>query len=106
MSRKSLEKQASTGNVFADLGLPDADEHIIKAGLVVKIDGIIRQRALTQTAAAQAMGIDQPKVSAMLAGQFRGYSVERLMRFLVALGQDVEIVVTPNKRGAAELRVA
>jgi len=106
MSRKSLEKQASTGNVFADLGLPDADEHIIKAGLVVKIDGIIRQRALTQTAAAQAMGIDQPKVSAMLAGQFRGYSVERLMRFLVALGQDVEIVVTPNKRGEAELRVA
>ncbi len=106
MSRKSLEKQASTGNVFADLGLPDADEHIIKAGLVVKIDGIIRQRALTQTAAAQAMGIDQPKVSAMLAGQFRGYSVERLMRFLVALGQDVEIVVTPSKRGAAELRVA
>jgi len=88
------------------LGLPDADEHIIKAGLVVKIDGIIRQRALTQTAAAQAMGIDQPKVSAMLAGQFRGYSVERLMRFLVALGQDVEIVVTPNKRGEAELRVA
>jgi len=88
------------------LGLPDADEHIIKAGLVVKIDGIIRQRALTQTAAAQAMGIDQPKVSAMLAGQFRGYSVERLMRFLVALGQDVEIVVTPSKRGAAELRVA
>ncbi len=106
MSRKSLEKQASTGNVFADLGLPDADEHIIKAGLVVKIDGIIRQRALTQTAAAQAMGIDQPKVSAMLAGQFRGYSVERLMRFLVALGQDVEIVVTPSKRGEAELRVA
>ena len=52
------------------------------------------------------MGIDQPKVSAMLRGQFRGYSVERLMRFLVALGQDVEIVVKARKRGAAELRVA
>ncbi|MFN0106413.1 MAG: helix-turn-helix domain-containing protein [Bryobacteraceae bacterium] len=104
--RKSLEQETSTGNVFADLGLADASEHLIKAGLVVRIDRIIRQQALTQAAAAQLMGIDQPKVSAMLAGQFRGYSVERLMRFLVALGQDVEIVVKPRKRGAAELRVA
>ena len=67
---------------------------------------VVRQRHLTQAAAAQLMGIDQPKVSAMLAGQFRGYSVSRLMRFLVALGHDVEIVVKPRKRGAAELRVA
>ena len=106
LKRKSLDKQPSTGNVFADLGLADAEEHLIKAGLVVKIDRIVRQRGLTQAVAAQAMGIDQPKVSAMLAGQFRGYSVERLMRFLVALGQDVEIVVKPRKRGVAELRVA
>ena len=104
--RKTLEQELSSGNVFADLGMADADEHLIKAGLVVKIDRIIRQRGLTQSAAAQLMGIDQPKVSAMLAGQFRGYSVERLMRFLVALGHDVEIVVKPGKRGAAELRVA
>ena len=73
---------------------------------MVKIHRTIQQRHLTQAAAAQPMGIDQPKVSAMLAGQFRGYSVERLMRFLVALGHDVEIVVKPRKRGAAELRVA
>ena len=104
--RKALELEASSGNVFADLGLADADEHLIKAGLVVKIDRTIRQRHLTQAAAAQLIGIDQPKVSAMLAGQFRGYSVERLMRFLVALGHDVEIVVKPRKRGLAELRVA
>ena len=103
---KVLEREVSTGNVFADLGLPDAGEHLIKAGLVVRIDQIIRDRKLTQTAAGELMGIDQPKVSAMLTGQFRGYSVERLMRFLVALGQDVEIVVKPAKRGAAELRVA
>lgn len=101
-----LKTQPSTGNVFADLGLADAEEHLIKAGLVLKLDRIIRERGLTQSAAAQAMGIDQPKVSAMLAGQFRGYSVERLMRFLVALGQDVEIVVKPRKRGPARLRVA
>ena len=104
--RKTLEMEPGSGNVFADLGLPDAGEHLIKAGLVVKIERTIRQRHLTQAAAAQLMGIDQPKVSAMLAGQFRGYSLERLMRFLVALGHDVEIVVKPLKRGSAELRVA
>src|ERR1035438_1821613 len=97
--RKALESEPSSGNVFADLGLPDAGEHMIKAGLVLKIDRTIRQRRLTQAAAAQFMGIDQPKVSAMLAGRFRGYSVERLMRFLVALGHDVEIVVKPLKGG-------
>ena len=92
--------------MFADLGLPDADEHLVKAGLVVRIGRIIRERGLTQSAAAKLLTIDQPKVSAMLAGQFRGYSVERLMRFLVALGQDVEIVVKPVQRGVARLRVA
>ncbi len=106
LKTKSLEMEPSSGNVFADLGLADSGEHLIKAGLVVKIDRTIRQRRLTQTAAAVLMGIDQPKVSAMLAGQFRGYSVERLMRFLVTLGHDVEIVVKPRKRGPAELRVA
>lgn len=103
---KPLNRQLSSGNVFADLGLADAEEHLVKANLVLKIGRIVEERSLTQTAAARAMGIDQPKVSAMLAGQFRGYSVERLMRFLVALGQDVEIVVKPSKRGTAELRVA
>jgi predicted XRE-type DNA-binding protein len=104
--REALKREHSTGNVFADLGWADAGEHLIKAGLVVRIDRTIRQRKLTQDAAAQLMGIDQPKVSAMLAGHFRGYSVERLMRFLVALGHDVEIVVKSRKRGTAELRVA
>lgn len=104
--KEILKQELSSGNVFADLGLPDAGEHLIKAGLVVRIHRIIRQRRLTQAAAAGLMGVDQPKVSAMLAGQFRGYSVERLMRFLVALGHDVEIVVKPRKRGTAELRVA
>jgi predicted XRE-type DNA-binding protein len=104
--REALKQELSTGNVFADLGLADAGEHLIKAGLVVRIDRTIRQRRLTQVAAAQLMGIDQPKISAMLAGRFRGYSIERLMRFLVALGHDVEIVVKPRRHGTAELRVA
>ena len=104
--RETLEREPSTGNVFADLGLADAGEHLIKAGLVARIDRTIGQRKLTQAAAAQIMVIDQPKISAMLAGRFRGYSVERLVRFLVALGHDVEIVVRPRKRGTADLRVA
>lgn len=105
-NKRVLEQEASSGNVFADIGLANAGEHLIKAGLVVRIDRVIRRRKLTQAAAAQLLGVDQPKVSAMLAGRFRGYSVERLMKFLVALGHDVEIVVKPRKRGRAELRVA
>lgn len=105
-AKNVLERESSTGNVFADLGLSNASEHLVKAGLVVRIGRVIKQRKLTQAAAAEIMGIDQPKVSAMLSGRFRGYSVERLMRFLVALGHDVEIVVKPRKRSTAELRVA
>lgn len=73
LKRKILKQEPSSGNVFADLGFADAEEHLIKAGLVLKIDQIIRQRELTQAATGEIMGIDQPKVSAMLAGQFRGY---------------------------------
>lgn len=84
--RKLLEQQEpSSGNVFADLGLADPADHLLKAGLVLRIDRTIRQRRLTQAAAAELLGIDQPKVSAMLAGQFRSHSVECLMRFLIAL---------------------
>jgi predicted XRE-type DNA-binding protein len=104
--REALRREPSTGNVFADLGMADAGERLIKAGLVVRIDRAIRQRKLTQAAAAQIMGIDQPKISAMLTGRFRGYSVERLRRFLVALGHDVEIVVKPREGATAALRVA
>ena len=106
MRKQTLDHEPSSGNVFADLGLPDADEHLIKASLVLKLELIIRQRELTQSAVAQLIGIDQPKVSALLSGQFRGYSVERIMRFLVALGHNVEIVVKPSKHATAKLRVA
>src|SRR5262245_32498997 len=104
--RESMHREPSSGNVFADLGLPSANEHLVKAGLVAKIHQIIRNRKLTQSATAEILGIDQPKVSAILSGQFRGYSVERLMHFLVALGHDVEIVVKPKRQVSAELRVA
>jgi predicted XRE-type DNA-binding protein len=83
-------------NVFADVGLPHADEHLIKAQLVHKIDGIMKSRGLKQVEAAAILGVRQPDVSKMLRGDFRQFSVERLIRFLVALGQDVQISVKPK----------
>lgn len=84
--------EPGSGNVFADLGLPDADTHLLKADLVRRIDGIIRQRRLTQAQAADLLGLSQPDVSRLLRGSFRDYSMERLLRLLMALGRDVEIV--------------
>ena len=72
--------------MFADIGLPNAQEHLVKAQLVYKIDGLIKARGLKQTAAAKLFGVRQLDVSKMLRGDFRQFSVERLMRFLVALG--------------------
>lgn len=72
--------QRGSGNVFADLGLPDADAHLLKAGLVTRIDAITRQRGLTQTQAARLLGLSQPDVSRLLRGDFREYSLERLLR--------------------------
>lgn len=89
-----------TSNVFADLGFPDAETHLLKASLVSRIQDVLEAEGWTQTAAARRMGIAQPDVSRILRGRFRDYSVERLMRFLAALGCDVEIRVRP--RGAAK----
>lgn len=99
MSKKRYE--IGSGNVFKDLGIPNADEHLVKAQLVFKIDQIMEDRGLKQSEAAKLLGIKQPDVSKMLAGEFRQFSVERLLRFLVALNQDVEIVVRPH-RGRSE----
>ena len=99
----------SSGNVYADLGFPNPEEHALKAELVRRVAGAIKEQKLTQTAAAKTLGIGQPDVSKMLVGQFRQFSVERLMRFLVALGHDVRIVVEPaqkTKRGAVQLAIA
>ena len=95
-----------TGNIFADIGLPNAEEHLIKAKLVFTIDRLMKEHGLTQVEAAKVFNVKQPDVSKMLRGEFRQFSVERLMRFLVALGQDVEIVVRPTEpRRAAHLSV-
>jgi predicted XRE-type DNA-binding protein len=105
---KKKEMFVGTGNIFADIGLPNADEHLVKAQLVYKIDRLMKARKLRQVDAAKLFGVKQPDVSNMLRGDFRQFSVERLLRFLVALGQDVEIVVKPSRRArrSAQLRVA
>jgi predicted XRE-type DNA-binding protein len=90
-----------SGNVFADLGFPNAEEHQTKAKLVSQIAALIEERGLTQTEAAKLFGIDQPKVSALLRGRFRGFSVYRIMSFIAALGRDVEIVTRKARRQAA-----
>ena len=100
----------SSGNVYADLGLKNAEEHALKAELVRQIAAVMRDQDLTQMAAARKLGIEQPDVSKLLRGHFRQFSVERLMRFLVALGRDVEIVVRPlsaarARNGPAQLWV-
>jgi predicted XRE-type DNA-binding protein len=99
--------EESSGNVFADLGLPNPEERLAKAHLALEIGRIIKARKLTQQAAAKLMGIDQPKVSHVLTGRLAGYSTERLMGFLTALGHDVEIIVRkpPRRRRQGRLRV-
>lgn len=86
---------------------PTAEEHVLKAQLVFKIGRLMKERGLKQVEAAGLFGVKQPDVSKMLRGDFRQFSVERLLRFLVALGQDVEIVVKPHCGAEAPaLRVA
>ena len=90
-----VEVQRSSGNVFADLGLPDADKLKIKSGLVIEIRKAMRQQGLTQQEAAKRMGITQPKVSDMMRGDFSNLSERKLMDCLNRLGYDIEIKVRP-----------
>lgn len=93
MKAGRVKIERGSNNVFADLGLPDAKTHLLKADLVARIDNVIRERGLKQVEAAQLLGLSQPDVSRLLRGNFRDFSVERLLRLLTALGRDVEIVV-------------
>ena len=102
------ESTPSSGNVFADLNLPHADDLLAKAELAAKIIAEIERRRMTQTRAAATLGVDQPKISALKQGKLSGFSIERLLRFLLLLGRDIEITVKgrPKSRAAARLRVA
>ena len=91
-----------SGNIFADLGLPNPEELQLKAALVVQIHRLMRTRKLTQTAAAKLVGIKQPDLSNILRGRYGGFSIERLMRMLTAFNQDVEITVRPRRKKTGE----
>jgi predicted XRE-type DNA-binding protein len=87
-----------SGNVYADLGMADADEMLVKAQLAAKISEIIKLRKLTQTQASALLGMTQPKLSNMLRGRFRGISETKMLECLTLLGSDVQIVVKPVSR--------
>ncbi len=96
--RDDIKVEESSGNVFADLGYPDAEEALAKSRLAQHIADILEKKHLTQVQAARLLGIDQPKVSRLLRGQLREFSTDRLFRFLNALDQDVEIVIKSKPR--------
>ena len=105
MAKRAATKTAlipvtgSSGNVFADMDAAEPEEELTKAQLASHIRETIKRRRLTQTQAADLMRLDQPKVSALMNGRLAGFSSDRLMRFLAALGQNVEIVIKAGSRG-------
>jgi len=105
---KAIRVTQGSGNVFADLGLPNPEERLAKADLALAISRAIKERGLTQREAATLMGIDQPKVSHVLRGRLADFSTERLISFLTGLGRDIEIVVrpAPKSRKRGRLHVA
>jgi len=94
----------SDPNIFADLGLPDADVHFLKAQIVTEIYRLVKERKLTQTKAGVFMGISQPEVSRLFKGNFREYSLERLMVFLTAFNRDIDIIARPFSQRSREKR--
>jgi len=104
---KKIHVEEGSGNVFPDIGLPNPEERLAKAGLAIRICEAVHARRLTQTLAAHILKIDQPKISRLLRGQLSGFSTERLMHFLTMLGRDVEITVkcVPRSRRQGHLRV-
>lgn len=94
-----IEHYPSSGNIFADLGLDEPEMRRNRALLAMFISDVIEERKLTQSAAAQIMGIDQPKVSAILRGRLSDFSLERMMRYVTRLGYDIRIVVEPKPAG-------
>ena len=92
-----MSSEKSTGNVFADLGLPNPEQALLKARLTLQIYRIIKARKLTQAQAGSIIGIAQPQESLLMRNRSGNFSVERLMTFLTALGHDVEITVSPTR---------
>lgn len=95
---EKIEVIASSGNVYADTGHPNPEEAMAKAELAILISDAIKRKKLTQKKAAELIGVDQPKISAIIRGQLSGFTIDRLFRFLMALGMDIIIEAKPHKR--------
>lgn len=95
--KKKIVYEESSGNVFADLGIKNPEEALAKSELARQIAKLIKKKKLTQKQAAEILSIDQPKISALIRGKLRSFSLERLIHFLNELGQDVSIVISPTK---------
>lgn len=104
-TKKPVRAEKSSGNVFADLALPHPEQELLKARLTLQIYRLIKERGLTQAKAGRILGIQQPHVSALMRNRTGAFSVERLMDFLTALGQDVEITVRPTRKEQGEVSV-
>ena len=98
---EEIKVQANSGNIFADLGLDNSDELLVKAELAYKISSIIASLGITQNEAAKLLGIEQPRMSALINGKLSGFSTVRLFRFLNSLGRDVEIVVKDKQKSGS-----
>jgi predicted XRE-type DNA-binding protein len=105
MRKTRIRATKGSGNVFADLGLPNPEQELLKARLTLQIYNIVKARGLTQTQAGKLLGIKQPHVSALMRNRAGNFSVGRLMEFLTALGQDVEIAVKPTRKAQGEMSV-
>jgi predicted XRE-type DNA-binding protein len=103
--KRKVEAYEGSGNVFADLGLPNPEERLLKANIVAEVHRAIKERGLTQVKAAKLLGITQPDLSHLLRGDFQDYSAERLMKMLTVFEQDVEIVVKPHRRAGKAGRI-
>ena len=105
MKSKKIRAEKSSGNVFADLGLPHPEQELLKSRLTLQIYRLVKARGLKQAEAGKILGIRQPHVSVLMRNRSGTFSVERLMEFLTALGQDVEITVRPTRKQHGEMSV-
>jgi predicted XRE-type DNA-binding protein len=103
--KTAVRVEKGSGNVVADLGLPNPEQELLKARLTLQIYKIIKARGLTQTQAGAVLGIKQPHVSALMRNRAGNFSVGRLIEFLTALGQDVRITVKPTRKARGEMAV-
>jgi predicted XRE-type DNA-binding protein len=105
VTKRKIKVYEGSGNGFADLGLPNPEERLLKANIVSELHRLIKERGLTQVKAVKLIGIHQPDLSLLLRGDFDDYSVERLMKMLTVFEQDIEIVMKPNRQAGKPGRI-